>query len=39
MLKVEHLDVRYGDLQVLWDVSFEVNKGEIVALVGSNGTG
>jgi len=39
MLKVEHLDVRYGDLQVLWNVSIEVNEGEIVALIGSNGAG
>ncbi|HYA03431.1 MAG TPA: ABC transporter ATP-binding protein [Syntrophobacteria bacterium] len=39
MLKVENIDVSYGDLQVLWDVSFEVNKGEIVALVGANGAG
>ena len=29
----------YGDLQVLWQVSFEVNMGEIVALVGANGAG
>lgn len=39
MLKIEHLDVHYGDLQVLWDVSFEVKDGEIVALIGSNGAG
>ena len=39
MLKVEHIDVFYGDLQVLWDVSFEVNKGEIVVLLGANGAG
>lgn len=39
MLKVEHLAVHYGDLQVLWDVSLEVNEGEIVALLGSNGAG
>ena len=39
MLKVENIDVFYGDLHVLWDVSFEVNKGEIVALVGANGAG
>ena len=39
MLKVEHLEVRYGDLQVLWDVSLNVDEGEIVALIGSNGTG
>jgi branched-chain amino acid transport system ATP-binding protein len=39
MLKVKNIDVSYGDLQVLWDVSFEVNEGEIVALVGANGAG
>ena len=39
MLRVENIDVFYGDLQILWDVSFEVNEGEIVALVGSNGSG
>jgi branched-chain amino acid transport system ATP-binding protein len=39
MLKVEHVDVHYGDLQVLWDVNLQVNEGEIVALVGSNGAG
>ncbi len=39
MLKVENLSMGYGDLQVLWDVSFEVNEGEIVVLVGANGAG
>lgn len=39
MLKVENIDVSYGDLQVLWDVSIEVSAHEIVALVGSNGAG
>ena len=39
MLKVQNIDVFYGDLQVLWDVSFEVNEGEVVALVGANGSG
>ena len=39
MLEVKNIDVSYGDLQVLWDVSFEVNEGEIVALVGANGSG
>ncbi len=39
MLRVQDIDVFYGDLQVLWRVSFEVNKGEIVALVGANGAG
>jgi len=39
MLHVEHLAVFYGDIQALWDVSFEVNEGEIVTLIGSNGAG
>jgi branched-chain amino acid transport system ATP-binding protein len=39
MLKVENIDVFYGDLQVLWDVSFEVREGEILVLVGANGAG
>jgi len=39
MLKVSGIDVYYGDLQVLWDVSFEVREGEILVLVGANGAG
>jgi branched-chain amino acid transport system ATP-binding protein len=39
MLKVEHINVFYGDLHVLWDVSFEVLQGEIVVLLGANGAG
>jgi branched-chain amino acid transport system ATP-binding protein len=39
VLKVEHIDVYYGDLQVLWDVSFDVREGEIVVLLGANGAG
>jgi branched-chain amino acid transport system ATP-binding protein len=39
MLKASGLDVFYGDVQVLWDVSFEVKQGEIVALIGANGSG
>jgi len=39
MLEVRGVDVFYGDVQVLWDVSFEVQKGEIVALIGANGSG
>lgn len=39
MLEVENINVFYGDAQALWDVSFTVNRGEIVILVGSNGAG
>ncbi len=39
MLAVEGLDVFYEDIQVLRHVSFNVNAGEIIALVGANGAG
>jgi branched-chain amino acid transport system ATP-binding protein len=39
MLAVEHLDVFYGDVQALWDVSIHVDEGSIVSLVGANGAG
>jgi len=39
MLKVKNLSMSYKDLQVLWDVNFEVAKSEIVVLVGANGAG
>ncbi len=39
MLKVNNIDVFYGDLQVLWDVSFEVREAEILVLIGANGAG
>lgn len=39
LLRVEHLDAGYGGVQVLWDVALEVARGEVVALVGSNGGG
>jgi branched-chain amino acid transport system ATP-binding protein len=39
MLSVDHLNASYRDLQVLWDVSFNVKEGEIVALVGANAAG
>ena len=39
MLKVSGIDVFYGDLQVLWNVSFEVRDKEILVLVGANGAG
>ena len=39
MLKVSGIDVFYGDLQVLWGVTFEVREKEILVLVGANGSG
>lgn len=39
MLEVENVDVHYGDVQALWDVSFRVEGEEMVSLVGSNGAG
>ncbi|MGH2372409.1 MAG: ABC transporter ATP-binding protein [Candidatus Methylomirabilaceae bacterium] len=39
MLRVEGLGAAYGRVQVLWDVSFHVDAGEIVCLVGANGAG
>jgi branched-chain amino acid transport system ATP-binding protein len=39
MLEVKNIDVFYDDAQALWDISFMVNQGEIVTLVGSNGAG
>ena len=38
-LKVEHLEVRYGDLVGVSDISLRVESGKIVALLGSNGAG
>lgn len=39
MLEITHLDVFYGDLQALWDISFKIDEGKIVTLIGSNGAG
>ena len=39
MLEVQGIDVYYGDVQVLYELSFEVREGEMVTLLGSNGAG
>jgi branched-chain amino acid transport system ATP-binding protein len=38
-VSVRNLQARYGDVQVLWDVTLDVGPGEIVCLIGSNGAG
>ena len=39
MLQIRNIDVLYGDVQVIWTVSFEVKAKEIVAMIGANGAG
>jgi ABC-type branched-subunit amino acid transport system ATPase component/predicted MFS family arabinose efflux permease len=38
-LQVHNVDFHYGPVQVLFDVGFEVRKGEVLALLGTNGAG
>jgi branched-chain amino acid transport system ATP-binding protein len=39
MLEINNLNVLRGNMQILWDVSISVGKGEIVSLIGANGAG
>jgi branched-chain amino acid transport system ATP-binding protein len=39
MMEVAGIDAFYGNAQALWDVSFRVEKGEIVTIIGANGSG
>jgi ABC-type branched-subunit amino acid transport system ATPase component/predicted MFS family arabinose efflux permease len=38
-VQVQNIDFSYGPVQILFDVSFEVKKGEVLALLGTNGAG
>ena len=39
MLRVDGLNVFYGAIHALYDISFHVSQGEIVTLIGANGAG
>ena len=39
LLEVSELAVHYGDVQALWGISFQIQEGEMVTLVGANGAG
>ena len=39
MLEVRDLEVFYGMIQAIKGISFEVNEGEVIALIGANGAG
>jgi branched-chain amino acid transport system ATP-binding protein len=39
VLEAKEISVRYGEIQALWDISFSVQKGQLVALIGANGAG
>jgi len=39
LLKLENLEVYYGVIQAIKGISFEVNEGEVIALIGANGAG
>lgn len=39
MLKVDNINVYYGSIHAIRDISLEVNEGEVVALIGANGAG
>ncbi|TQR18236.1 ABC transporter ATP-binding protein [Psychrobacillus soli] len=39
MLKIEQINLSYGEIQVLWDMSLQIPEGQIVALLGANSAG
>lgn len=39
MLRLKEIDVYYGNIQAIWEVSLKVEEGELISIVGSNGAG
>ncbi|KAB2969504.1 MAG: ATP-binding cassette domain-containing protein, partial [Thermoanaerobaculia bacterium] len=39
LLSVENINVAYGDVQIIHDLSLTVNEGEVVSIIGGNGAG
>ena len=39
MLEVKNINVYYGSIHAIKDISFSVEQGEVVALIGANGAG
>lgn len=39
ILSIRHLEKRFGDHEVLRDISFDVNKGDVICIIGSSGSG
>ena len=39
ILRLEHLEKTFGTHQVLRDISFSVNKGDVISIIGSSGSG
>ena len=39
MLEVRDLEVNYGSINAIKKISFDVNEGEVIALIGANGAG
>ncbi|MTP85015.1 ATP-binding cassette domain-containing protein, partial [Turicibacter sanguinis] len=39
MINIHHLEKRFGELEVLKDIEFHVDKGEVITIIGSSGSG